>query len=150
MIAPNSVDWMKDTIYRVGGYNPEGFYNQNQLNNNMSGNDANAIYYATHDQRFTNEGPVADRNQYRVDNGYKYWNGAQQSSPVWGDGAYVTGAGAGFEPWYDEALKQNWGSPGGIPDELINPDANMRYAAILSQLYSNPGGRAAAEADFKK
>lgn len=53
-IAPGSIDPMIDTVYRVGGadpYGPGNYYSQSQLNNNMSGNDANAIYYATHDQK---------------------------------------------------------------------------------------------------
>lgn len=50
----HSVDPNKDTVYRVGEYAPRGFYSQSQLNNNMSGTDANAIYQATHDQRMRN------------------------------------------------------------------------------------------------
>lgn len=138
---------MKDTIYRVGGYSPEGFYNQNQLNNNMSGNDANAIWYATHEQNFSNAGPEGDRNLDRMANGYKYWNGAQQPSAVWGDGAYVTGNGAVFEPWYDDSMRQGIGSPGGIPDELISEDAKRRYAGILASLYD--GHRTEDDLRFK-
>ena len=54
IIPAGSIDPLRDTVYKVGGSNPYGpgnYYSQSQLNNNMSGNDANAIYYATHDQR---------------------------------------------------------------------------------------------------
>ena len=49
-VAPGSVDFLRDTVYRVGSEDPSGFFTQSQLNNNMSGNDANAIYAATHSQ----------------------------------------------------------------------------------------------------
>lgn len=53
-VEPGSIDPNRDTVYRVGGSDPYeagNYYSQSQLNNTMSGNDANAIYYATHDQR---------------------------------------------------------------------------------------------------
>lgn len=146
-VQPNSIDWMKDTVYRVGEYGPEGFYTQSQLNNNMSGNDANAIYQATHYQDFSNSGPEAERNRYRVENGYKYYNGNKEASPVWGDQAYVTGAGATFEPWYDDAIPAGWGSPGGIPDNLINQAAT--YASILNAMYGSAANRAEDEARLR-
>lgn len=118
-ITPGTIDFMKDILYRIGGMNPEGFYSQDQLNNNMSGNDANAIYYATHDQRFPGNSRWQARNERFVPEGYKPYTGQQEASPVWGQDAYVTGAGAAFEPYYDEALQQGFGSPGGIPAELL-------------------------------
>ena len=50
-IERGSIDPDIDTVYRVGTDTPQGYYSQSQLNNNMSGPDANAIYQATHDQR---------------------------------------------------------------------------------------------------
>ena len=140
MVQPGTIDYMTDILYRIGGMNPEGFYSQDQLNNNMSGNDANAIYYATHDQGFNPE-QWESRNRWANAAGYKPYTGTQEASPVWGDGAYVTGAGAAFEPVYDEALRQGFGSPGGIPAEILqaglNPNVNAIYANALSKILNN-------------
>lgn len=54
IIAAGGVNPNRDTLYRVGSADPSGFYTQSQMNNEMSGTDANAIYQATHDQRQTN------------------------------------------------------------------------------------------------
>lgn len=149
-VTPGTINFIKDTLYRIGAMNPEGFYSQDQLNNNMSGNDANAIYYATHDQRYNPNDPREQaRNERLVSQGYKPYYGQQEASPVWGQDAYVTGAGAAFEPYYDEAIPQGFGSPGGIPAEILQAGldlsggnresnyANRIYADALAKVLNN-------------
>ena len=137
-VTPGTIDFIRDTLYRIGAMNPEGFYSQDQLNNNMSGNDANAIYYATHDQRYNPNDPFEqERNAYRVENGYKPYYGQQEANPQWGMNAYVTGAGASFAPYADESLEVGQGSHAGIPRTLFED-------AIRKQLY--PRDQAYADA----
>jgi hypothetical protein len=83
-------------------------------------------------------------NAYRAEGGYKPDTGAYESNPVYGDhNAYVTGAGAAYHPFYDEALPQGVGSAGGISPELLQPEykdtMNRVYANVLQQLL--PGQR---------
>lgn len=139
MVQPGTIDYRDQTLYRIGGMNPAGFYSQDQLNNNMSGNDANAIYYATHDQRFNPNSPfTAERNQMLAGDGYKQDVGNQEVYD--GYNAYVTGAGASMYPYRDEALEMGVGSSGGIPEELLinslNPSHSAYAAAVKDLLYA--------------
>jgi hypothetical protein len=121
-IAPGSIDPDIDTVYRVGADDPSGYYSQSQLNNAMSGPDANAIYAATHNQQ-----DIADYND-------PYWqeylgdlmrlglkpNTAQQrpNIPINADGAYVTGADA-FAGRNGHVLRPGQGSSLGIPTWML-------------------------------
>jgi hypothetical protein len=121
-IAPGSIDPDVDTVYRVGADDPYGYYSQSQLNNAMSGPDANAIYAATHNQQ-----DIADYND-------PYWqeylgdlmrlglkpNTAQQrpNIPINADGAYVTGADA-FAGRNGHVLRPGQGSSLGIPTWML-------------------------------
>ena len=140
-ITPGTIDFIRDTLYRIGAMNPEGFYSQDQLNNNMSGNDANAIYYATHDQRYPGNPRWQDRNERLVAEGYKPYTGQQEASPVWGQDAYVTGADAASEPFYDEAIPQGFGSPGGIPAEILQAGLDLsggnRESNYANRIYAD-------------
>lgn len=135
-IAPGSIDPNRDTVYRVGGADPYGegnYYSQSQLNNAMSGNDANAIYYATHRQdypwgygnyngyvdRFTGENPQ-EFNDWLRSEGYGPATGVQSPAGYMGDVAYVTGAGAELSPRWDDSLQAGVGSPEGIPREYLS------------------------------
>lgn len=140
-ITPGTIDFIRDTLYRIGAMNPEGFYSQDQLNNNMSGNDANAIYYATHDQRYPGNEMWKARNERLVPEGYKPYTGQQEASPVWGQDAYVTGADAASEPFYDEAIPQGFGSPGGIPAEILQAGLDLsggnRESNYANRIYAD-------------
>lgn len=124
-IRPGSIDPDIDTIYRVGGSDPytsEGYFTQSQLNNAMSGPDANAIYAATHDQQ-----QIADYNEPYwqdyladlIDMGLKQ-NYAQQRPdiPLYQNGAYVTGADA-FVGRNGRVLNPGQGSSMGIPTWML-------------------------------
>ena len=131
-IAEGSIDPNRDTVYRVGADDPYGYYSQAQLNNNMSGNDANAIYQATHEQRnpwgygnyygftgFNGQTPQEHNDRLREE-GYKPRTGAQAGGSYGGNDAYVAGAGAQWSPLYDELMQAGVGSPVGIPREYLS------------------------------
>lgn len=153
-IAPGSIDPSRDTVYRVGADDPYGYFSQSQLNNNMSGPDANAIYQATHDQRgywtYGDRNPrhnVSDMldvngnraipeydtpqqyNDWLREEGYLPNTGRQLSMPVYGDGAYVSGADAWSNANYDDVLPAGVGSVQGIPREYLSS-----YDKYLSDL----------------
>lgn len=139
-IAPHSINIDRDTVYRVGGADPYGagnYYSQDQLNNNMSGPDANAIQYATNNQRY---GVNPDFANYLRDEGLKVNFGAQSANPIVGQDAYVAGAGAYLHPWYDEALPMGVGSAQGIPRELLDQESVKRkYAETLMNMLGDMG-----------
>ena len=160
-----TIDYGRDTAYVVGGgerspyntidgnpvYAPQ-VYSQSQLNNNMSGTDANAIYQATHDQSYNANDPgmmlynlgliQAGLTPYRGqqtpddDANYSYNTGA--------GGSYVTGAGAFTAPSnydYRVVAPQGMGSFEGLPYGSI-PGGDQQaqyYAAILDALTRGQG-----------
>ena len=166
-IAPGSIDPMIDTVYRVGGadpYGPGNYYSQSQLNNNMSGNDANAIYYATHDQ--TMRDTYNDQNEALKDvalNVLQAWGGQLPYAPDDVTGgqalnqayrllsrkpytgqqlnqeAYVTGADAHSYPENPYGaryiLPEGLGSYEGIPDELMEPNAKRNLYNMYLQRF---------------
>ncbi len=153
------MDYRKDTAYVVGGGarvpnavdgngNPvyqNQVYTQSQLNNNMSGTDANAIYQATHDPNF-----AAQYNQPYMQNfladldrmGLAYYNGQQR--PDVNPGTYVTGAGATGMPssiGTEQRLPRGYGSWEGLPNSAIPNSAEQAqyYADILNALTQSGG-----------
>jgi hypothetical protein len=124
------------------------------MNNAMSGNDANAIYQATHRQvgnwtygdtnpnhvrSFDGRNPQ-QYNDWLREQGYLPNTGRQLAMPVYGDGAYVAGADAWSNPVYDELLPAGTGSPIGIPNELLN-NYDKAYADTLRKLMDLEGSR---------
>jgi len=163
----NKFDYNRDTAYVVGGgaktpyenglgeplYNPQ-VYTQAQLNNNMSGTDANAIYQATHDQNFAPQYNQPYMQNYLADlarMGLTNYNG--QQVPVdnagygydapGGAGAYVTGAGAFMMPssyGEEQVLPQGYGSWDGLTSRRDLPNGDQRakyYADVLRALTIN-------------
>jgi len=135
------MDYRKDTAYVVGG-DPR---TQSQLNNNMSGTDANAIYAATHDQGFApeyNQPYMQDYLATLASMGLTPYNG--QQTPDMNPGAYVTGAGAFMMPssiGTEQVLPRGYGSWEGMPTSAIpNSDVQaQQYAAILDALVRSGG-----------
>lgn len=170
------MDYRKDTAYVVGGgarvpsavdgngnpvYEPQ-LYTQSQLNNNMSGTDANAIYAATHRQDYNPNEPGMMRYQLDLARaGLTPYTGQQvpdDSAPGYltgGGGAYVTGAGAFTMPNsydYEAVLPQGMGSFEGLPMNAIpNGDAQSQYyAAILDALTRGRGASPAVQNEIRK
>lgn len=142
-----SVDPNRDTVYRVGADDPSGYYTQSQLNNNMSGTDANAIYYATHNQSspWTYSSPgerlgiygetPQEYNDRLREEGYKVNTGRQTASPIEGYNAYTAGADAWFEPGFDALLQPGQGSTEGIPAWLLNEEGKrQKYREALAAM----------------
>lgn len=172
------IDYDKDTVYVVGNdasapvggvrnmdgsqyYAPQ-YYTQSQLNNNMSGTDANAIYQATHDPNYAAQYNQPDMQNYLAD------LAAMNLTPYRGQydenynpSTYVTGA-AGFmvpNPYrsdapesFDQVLPANHGSPAGmgglgIPNTNYPAEEGLSqyYAYVLNELLRNnavaPGNR---------
>jgi hypothetical protein len=116
-IAEGSIDPNIDTVYRVGADDPYGYYSQAQLNNNMSGNDANAIYQATHSPNTHRAyGSDPEYNDLRREEGYRPFTAAQSAID---HSAYVAGAGAPLASIWDDALPAGVGSSTGIPREYL-------------------------------
>lgn len=151
------MDYRKDTAYVVGGGRPqEGMtdsngnpvyapqiYSQSQLNNNMSGTDANAIYAATHDQSFAPEYNQPYMQRYLADlarMGLQNYNGQQM--PDVNPGAYVTGAGAFGMPssiGTDQVLPRGYGSWEGMPNVPNSAEQAQYYADVLNALTRSGG-----------
>ena len=74
IIAQGGINPQRDTVYRVGSDSPEGYFTQSQLNNAMSGTDANAIFQATHDQSL--DRTVNDRSRQAAEREYDWYSGA--------------------------------------------------------------------------
>lgn len=150
------MDYRNETAYVIGGgdrsplsdangnpiLNPQVFL-QSQLNNGMSGTDANAIYQATHDQ-----GYAADYNQpYMqefltdlVNMGLTPYRGQQRPDT---SGSFVTGAGAYMMPssiGTEQVLPQGTGSWEGLPANMMPNDQQMGqlYADVLNAIMQNP------------
>lgn len=146
------MDYSKDTAYVVGGgsripnttdaygnpvYEPQ-MYSQSQLNNNMSGNDANAIYYATHDQNVANAYADPFWQNYLGElaaMGLKPNTGQQRfdSNP----GSYVTGADAFMMPssiGTEQVLPRGMGSWEGMPNVPNQQEQARQYMEILNAL----------------
>lgn len=153
IISSGGVNPNRDTVYRVGSADPTGFFTQSQLNNAMSGNDANAIYQATHRQNanwtYNDRNPnhvnpwgenPQDYNDRLRQEGYLPNTGRQLSMPVYGDGAYVAGADAWSNPIYDELLPAGAGSPQGIPNELLSP-SDQTYADVIRAMLASMGSK---------
>ena len=157
------MDYRKDTAYVVGGgakmpnmidgngnavYQPQ-VYSQSQLNNNMSGTDANAIYAATHDQSYNPNDPGIQAYQAALAQaGLTPYTGQQvpdDYAPGYttgGGGAYVTGAGAFTMPNtydYEAVLPRGMGSWEGMPNVPSGDAQAQYYAAILDALTRNRG-----------
>lgn len=170
------MDYRKDTAYVVGGgasvpnavdgngnpvYNPQ-VYTQSQLNNNMSGTDANAIYAATHDQSYNPNTPGMMLYQLGLaQSGLTPYRGQQvpdDSAPGYltgGGGAYVTGAGAFTMPNsydYEAVLPQGMGSWEGLPMNAVpNSDAQAQYyASVLDALTRGRGASPAVRNDIRR
>lgn len=137
IIANGGVDTSRDTLYRIGSADPTGFFTQSQLNNAMSGTDANAIYQATHDQRRVGMIPQ-DLNDLLRSEGLAIKTDRQPVGSAYGNAAYVTGADAGVHPVYDEMMEAGAGSPAGIPRELLN-NHDRAYADTLQALMNAMG-----------
>jgi hypothetical protein len=139
-IAPGSIDPDVDTVYRAGADDPSGYYSQAQLNNAMSGPDANAIFAATHNQQ-----DIADYNE-------PYWqeylgdlermgrklNTAQQRPdiPMYQNGAYVSGADA-FTGEDGHVLNPGQGSTVGLPEWMLGYGLNPMtgFEKHMSDIY---------------
>lgn len=156
------IDYDKDTVYVVGNdasapvkgvqnmdgsqyYAPQ-YYTQSELNNNMSGTDANAIYQATHDPNYAAQYNQPYMQNYLADldrMNLKPYRG--QYDENYNPGTYVTGA-AGFmvpNPYrsdapesFDQVLPANHGSPAGMGGLGI-PNTNAPGGEGLSQYYAN-------------
>lgn len=170
------MDYRKDTAYVVGGgarvpnavdgngnavYNPQ-VYSQSQLNNNMSGTDANAIYAATHNQAYNGSDPgTMLYNLGLIQSGLTPYRGQQvpdDSAPGYltgGGGSYVTGAGAFTMPNsydYEQVLPQGMGSWEGLPTSAV-PGGNQQaqyYAAILDALTRGNGASPAVQNQVRR
>lgn len=165
------MDYRKDTAYVVGGgekrpyntadgnpvYAPQ-VYTQSQLNNNMSGTDANAIYAATHNQSYNPNDPgMMLYNLGLLQSGLKPYSGQQMpddtanySYDTGRGGAYVSGAGAFTMPSnydYDAVLPQGMGSFEGLPYGAIpgGDDQSRYYADILNALVRGNGASPAVQ-----
>ncbi len=154
-------DYRKETAYVVGGGQPyEGafdaadgspvyqpqIYTQGQLNNNMSGTDANAIYQATHDPNYAAQYNQPYMQNYLADldrMGLTPYRGQHRDdmtdSFVTGQGAFMMPSAYGTEQvlpkgmgsWYDSGL--------GAPQLPRTGDGGAQYYAdILAALMSNP------------
>lgn len=166
------VDYNKDTVYVVGNdasspvkgvsnmdgsqyYQPQ-YYTQSQLNNNMSGTDANAIYQATHDPNFAAQYSQPYMQQYEADlarMGLQPYTGQQR--PDMNPNTYVTGAGAFMVPnpyrsdvpeSFEQVLPRGYGSTEGIGGLGIPSSrdtggeaASQYYADILNALLQSGG-----------
>lgn len=134
-----NMDYRKDTAYVVGNQ----VIPQSQLNNNMSGTDANAIYQATHDQSFAPEYNQPYMQNYLADlakMGLQNYNG--QQTPDINPGAYVTGAGAFMMPssiGTEQVLPRGMGSWEGLPSVPGSAEQAQQYAAILGALMQSGG-----------
>ena len=168
------MDYRKDTAYVVGGskktpyvtagdnpiYEPQ-VYSQSQLNNNMSGTDANAIYQATHNQAYNANDPgTMLYNLGLIQSGLTPYRGQQvpdesaNYSYTTGDGgAYVTGNGAFVVPNtydYEAVLPKGMGSWEGMPSGSI-PRGDKQaqyYADILYALTAGKGASPAVRGDI--
>ena len=156
------IDYDRDTVYVTGNdasapvgnvrnmdgsqyYAPQ-YFTQSQLNNNMSGTDANAIYQATHDPNYAAQYNQPYMQRYLAD------LAAMNLTPYRGQydennnpGTYVTGA-AGFmvpNPYrsdapesFEQVLPNNHGSIAGMGGLGI-PNTNAPAEEGLSQYYAN-------------
>ena len=153
-------DYQKETVYGVGGgrpyenvttgdgnpvYEPQ-LYTQSQLNNNMSGTDANAIYQATHDPNYAAQYSqpymqnfLADLNNMGLTPYRGQYNPDDNASFVSGQGAYMMPSVMGTR----QVLPQGVGSfaDGGVSGwNMPQTDEAMAayYAQILNAIRSNP------------
>lgn len=133
------MDYRKDTAYVVGGV-PRS---QSELNNNMSGTDANAIYAATHDQNFAPQNSQPYMQDYQATlaaMGLQPYTG--QQTPDMNPGAYVTGAGAFMMPssiGTEQVLPRGYGSWEGMPNVPGQAQQAQAYANILNALLQSGG-----------
>lgn len=167
-MKPRDFDYRNETAYVVGGgqpyptavnaadgspvYQPQ-IFPQSQLNNNMSGTDANAIYQATHDPTY-----AADYNQpYMQDYlatlasmGLTPYRGQQNEAD---NPSFVTGQGAFMMPsafGTEQVLPQGIGSygDGGLGVQNHPNDTAQYYADILNALANNQKAYEASRQNF--
>lgn len=155
-MKPRDFDYEKETAYVVGGgqaypgawtgegnpvYQPQ-IYTQSQLNNNMSGTDANAIYQATHDPNYAAQYNQPYMQNFEADlarQGLTPYRGQNRpdmtDSFVTGQGAYMMPSGMGT----DQVLPQGIGSwyTGGIGAQNMPQNDVQYYADILNALMQN-------------
>lgn len=155
-VKDESVNANRDTVYVMGDPRNSDSFTQSQLNNNMSGTDANAIYAATHNPydrgTYTDPNPVmgfdngAQYNEWLRDQGLKPYTGAMTASPMiqgnlYPYAAYVAGAGAQYDPRLDQTLPMGLGTTEGMPVEWLQgakQNGYSDYATILSQILADP------------
>lgn len=136
VIERGSIEPNRDTVYRVGEYAPRGFYSQSQLNNNMSGTDANAIYQATHDQRMRGSWNDPDRDLYYKANDMLTEQMGRPLIYKYGNELRLTPMDSSNE--FDQYLNNNPFSPEDYMPEAEYNDLFFRY--------DTPGGQAINEA----
>lgn len=160
-VKDESVNANRDTVYVMGDPRSSDSFTQSQLNNNMSGTDANAIYAATHNPydrgTYIDPNPVmgfdngAQYNDWLRGQGLKPYTGAMTASPMiqgnlYPYAAYVTGAGSQYGTIVDETLPMGIGTSEGMPTSWLQgaqQNGYNDYATILSQILADPNAQQA-------